>query len=217
MKFVNVIKDKAFYLLLILVGIFLCLEIFFFVHYQNKECHISIDDVSISMKDLTENEVVYTSIFDQDLFAWLRSLHNMTGAKFTLYVYEEDNVYSINEFPKKYKEEFEKNNSWLKIGYHAKNPSISKDSIANYEVFASSFNNVNNILSNKVGIAKAKMIRLHYFFATPEEVALLKRSGVAYLLSADDNRISYSLSKSRNDSLYKNGELITPWGGVFKN
>lgn len=215
MKFVSIFRYKAFYILLTLIVIFL-LEFFFFLHYQNKECHISIDDVSISMKDLTENEQRYSSIFDQDLFAWLRCLHNKTGAKFTLYVYEDDNEYSINEFPQKYKEEFEKNSSWLKIGYHAKNPSISKDSIANYEMFVSSFNNVDNNLSNKVGIAKAKIIRLHYFFATTEEVAFLKRRGVTYLLSADDNRISYSLSKSRNDSLCKYGELITPWGGYIK-
>lgn len=180
-----------------------------FFFYNGKKVHLSFDDCYICLKDLSTNNTKYNSIFEHPFFADLKEMHDATGAKFTLYTYEEVNDYNISQLPEKYVKELSSNCDWLKIGYHAKNPSISKDSIAIYQIFAKSYTKVDSaLISKSIGDAKASSIRLHFFYATQEEVAFLKENGVKTLLAADDNRISYSLLKKENDLLIKEEELV---------
>lgn len=163
------------------------------------------------MKDLTTNSLKYNSIFDQPFLRELHEIHETTGAKFTLYIYEKDGNYDINQFPHKFAEEFHSNSEWLKVGYHAMNPSISKDSISNYDIFVKSYDHVDSILTDYFKKSKSNTIRLHYFYATQEEVRHIHDKGVVYLLAADDERVSYSLSDNENkilisdESYTKNG------------
>lgn len=187
-------------------AICLCVVLYFFLLfcYNGKKVHVSIDDVSICMKELTNDSSEYNSIFEQSFFKKLKVIHNCTNVKFTCYVYEQDGKYHINDFPVKYKEEFKNNSDWLKFGFHAPNPT---DSMPDDKSFSMAYNVVDSNLICKMG-GQSKVLRLHYYYASIQIVRLLKSKGVKVLLSADDNRISYSLSPKDNSNLIKNGHIL---------
>ena len=181
-----------------------CLLIVFIIpyfYYKDKRVHFSFDDVNACMTALVRDSTQYTSIFEHPFLSKLQQLHESSGAKFTLYLYEKDRDYDIGQFPQKFADEFDNNSDWLKVGYHAVSPTISKDSISMASVFIPSFNRVDSILTTKFKSARSETIRLHYFHATQEEVDHLFNNGITTLLAADDERISYSLSEQENSEL----------------
>ncbi len=74
------------------ISIFLVICIILFISYYGKIVHLSFDDVSICMKDLTKESSKYRSIFQHPFLRELKDIHEATGAKFTLYIYEQDEV-----------------------------------------------------------------------------------------------------------------------------
>ena len=182
--------------------------------YSEKPVHLSFDDVSICMSDLTKDSLKYNSIFEQPFLADLKQLHESTGAKFTLYVYEMDKDYDIAQFPDKFASEFDANHDWLCIGYHAKRPEYTPDSIAQNDAFCKSFTRVDSILAHKFKRAKSNTLRLHYFYATPEKIKLVISRGITKLLAADDDRISYSLPENDNAQL-QSQELLQKDGMTY--
>ena len=86
---------------------------------DSKYMHISFGDVSHSLLRLKNAE--YTSLYEEPFFAWLKSLHDAYGAKFSIYAY----VNILEQVPDTYKEEFAAAKDWLKIGLHAKDMSSS--------------------------------------------------------------------------------------------
>ena len=193
---------KSIYAILT-IAIILCL-VSLKLWYNNKIVHVSFDDVSICFKDLVDNEEQYKSLFEQPFFSFLKECHEQTGLKVTLYTYEMHKDYSIILFSDKYKTEFEENSNWLKVGFHGKssNENLNNDD----DTLLKSYSIVTDILNKTTG-SSAKTIRLHYFFATQQDVDSLKKLGVTTLLSADDNRISYSLPCKLNDYLIRNESL----------
>ncbi len=86
---------------------------------DSKYVHISIDDVTNSLLRLKNTE--YTSLYDEPFFAWLKTLHDTYGAKFSLYTY----VNVLEHVPDTYKDDFAEAKDWLKIGLHAKDATSS--------------------------------------------------------------------------------------------
>lgn len=86
---------------------------------DSKYVHISFDDVSYSLLRLQNEE--YTSLYDEPFFAWLKTLHDTYGAKFSIYAY----VNVLEQVPDSYKEEFSEAKDWLKIGLHAEDAASS--------------------------------------------------------------------------------------------
>ena len=78
---------------------------------------MSFDDVSTCITDIINNKDRYTSIFDNIFLNFLKQLHENYGAVFSLYLY---NINKLSDFPDKFKNDFIKNNKWLKFGLHAK-------------------------------------------------------------------------------------------------
>lgn len=196
-------KRLKFFLLLPFV---FCVALYLYLLfcYSGRNVHLSIDDVSISMKELTNDSIDYNTIFKEIFFKKLKVIHDWTDAKFTCYVYEQDGKYHINDFPVKYKEEIMNNSDWLKFGFHAQNPT---DSLSDDKSFSTAYNIVDSNLTYKMG-GQSHVLRLHYYHASPQNVEYLKSKGVKVLLSADDNRISYSLSPKDNRILIKNGKFL---------
>lgn len=193
-------------LVIVLMSVLLTIPGFY---YKGKTVHLSFDDCYVCLKELSSDNTKYNSVFEQPFFADLKDMHEATGAKFTLYVYEEVNGFDITQLPDKYVKELNVNSDWLKIGYHAKNPTITKDSIAIYKVFTESFSKVDSVLTSKSLLkGMSSTIRLHFFYATQEETEYLRSHGVKTLLSADDDRVSYSLSEKENKSLMQ-AEVLT--------
>lgn len=133
---------------LCLSGLLMLIYIFLFCCYNGKKVHLSLDDVSISVRELACDSAVYNSVFEQSFFRKLKFLHQCCGAKFTLYVYEEDGSYRIDDFPVKYGQELSDNHSWLRFGYHAQSPT---DSIPQYASFRTAYNKVDSNLCARFG------------------------------------------------------------------
>ncbi len=196
---------------LILPFIIIILLCPFFLLYHNKPIHFSIDDVNACMINLTCDSDKYKSIFEEPFFATLRKMHQRTGAKFTLYLYEQEDNFTLNHFPKKYYKDFQNCSSWLRFGFHAPFPKSTADST----LFVTSYIRTKDIITEKLGNLHTEILRLDYFFATPEEIKALQKRNVTTLLSADDNRISYSLSRKDNEHLIET-EILEKNGMTYK-
>lgn len=86
---------------------------------DSKYVHISIDDVTNSLLRLKNTE--YTSLYDEPFFAWLSTLHDTYGAKFSLYT----SVNVLEHVPDTYKDDFAEAKDWIKIGLHAEDSASS--------------------------------------------------------------------------------------------
>lgn len=167
--------------LITIVGILLTYIIYAMINpkisqYQGRTAHISIDDVEISMRNLSNQN--YGSIFDEPFFAFLQQLHTDYGLKISLYIYKEAKDYDITSFPVKYKREFANNADWLKFGFHAIRPQFNEEITANLDTFATAYRQVDSCITVFAGEAsKSHILRLHYFFATPAEKTLISQSG----------------------------------------
>jgi len=166
--------------------------------YENYPVHVSIDDVDFCMRDLKMNSMVYNSIFEQPFFGFLKIMNKRYGVKFTLYIYAEAEKYSINTFPIKYKKDFKKNSNWLKFGFHSIRPVFSKSETSKIDSFKTAYITVMKNIERFAGKdSKSICLRLHYFYATKDEIEFLSEQGCRILLTADDvKRQSYSLSNT---------------------
>ncbi len=167
--------------LIILVGILLAYIIYAMINpkisqYQGRTAHISIDDVEISIRNLSNQN--YGSIFDEPFFAFLQELHDNYDLKITLYIYKEARDYDITKFPIKYKRELANNADWLKFGFHAIRPQFNEAITANYDTFSTAYRQVDSCITAFASeSSKSHILRLHYFFATSAERALISQLG----------------------------------------
>ena len=83
--------------------------------YSGNLMHISFDDTSTSISALFSGS--YSSIYNVQFFADLKSLHETYGACFSLYVYAE----KLANVSDKFKAEFQSAKTWLKWNFHALN------------------------------------------------------------------------------------------------
>lgn len=189
----------------IIILIILCIPILLlFIPINDKKAvvNVSIDDVEISLKDLYNNKG-YTSIFQQPFFAYLKSCHDKYNCTFTLYIYG-----NINNYSDKFKKEFSANSNWLRFGFHAIKPEFDSLETSNLKIFTRAYNSVDSCIVLFAGKeSKASALRLHYYYATYDEIEFMKQKGINRLLSADDKRISYSLPIKLNEKLIERNSL----------
>lgn len=112
-----------------------------FYWFNKKPIHISIDDVETCLLDLQNNGHTYRDVFQQPFFHRLKTLHNITGLKITLYIYEESGDYNISKVPERFITDIHKS-SWIDMAFHAKNPSLQKKQIIENDAIISSFSNL---------------------------------------------------------------------------
>ena len=188
-------------------AIFFCVALFIpKFYYSGKPIHLSIDDVGDCMKEIADNPQEFRSIFQHPFFRKLKTFHRITGAKFTLYTYFNYQGYTISEFPVKFHDEFRTNSDWLRFGFHAINDTISAEHVSDTRHFISCFDSTNSHIARITG-EYAKSLRLHYFYATRQEIDSLESRQILCLFSADDDRISYDLPKAINEQLIKSESL----------
>lgn len=167
-----------------------------------KIIHYSIDDVISVFEDLTK--VHPKSIFDISFFSFLRKLHLQYGAKVSCYCFCRKNNFSLKECTRDYKDEFEENASWLRFGFHGYS---GKE---NYETqpLSESIRQYNDFAYDIKEIVGKKSIdffpRIHSFKASGdfvEHLACNETYHIVGLLTADDNRVSYSLTSADDQKL----------------
>lgn len=155
---------------------------------QSKVIHLSIDDVESIFVDLIMRKD-YSSLFDQALLNWLRSLHHSYGMKVSLYSFEYIRQFHISEIPDSFSLEFERNSDWLKIGFHGIRNTLEKDfSLSDYlrsiEVF---YREVERFACDQ---NKTYKIRLHGY--------ILPRGGTESLSNLLGDRKSFCLFSSED-------------------
>lgn len=165
--------------------------------------HFSIDDVIEAFKDL----YIYNpkSIFEVSFFKTLLDLHNRYQLNVTIYVFEKTEGFNISCIPEEYAEELKKNNDWIQWGYHG---ITSGYHIVGLEEFIESFYNVSNIMKKITGKECSRILRLHYWEATKEQIEFLKKQGIKMLLTSDqEKQKSYILTDLQTWQL-NNGQTV---------
>lgn len=168
--------------------------------------HLSFDDVINSFYEL--NTKLPQSIFRIGFFAFLHNLHKRTGCVVSCYCFYKKEGFCLSECPDSYKQEFEHNSDWLKFGFHSytgnedyqhQDPNTS----------LSQYNELMKCLERVVGRKSLDLCpRIHKFEASAEFIYKMSNHPlypIKGLLSADDNRISYSLTSANNHILIRDG------------
>lgn len=173
---------------------------------MNTSIHISIDDVKGIFKFLSKEQP--KSIFDTRTLNFLRELHVLYGAEFTLYCTMTDTGYEFCDFTDVYLHEFKKNIDWLHFGFHCYSE-YEDVTLISVEEFSKRFVRFyDNVLRITGQSTPPDALRLHRFLGTQDICRYLKNSGVETLLTADDDRISYCLSEEEKKYINQNGELF---------
>lgn len=176
-----------------------------------QKVHFSIDDVNAVLRDLTENEKKYDSLFDQKFFKYLKNLNEKYGAKITLYCFYELNDFCLADCTEKFKKEFSASSEWLKFGYHAYNgTSVFYNYGGGYKMFVESV-----LKFAGSGQCVSQTVRLDHFSGRREECAACSyrnmEYGIRQLLTADSRtRQSYYLSDAEIADL-NDRELYVDW------
>ena len=175
--------------------------------------HISFDDTVACLTNLTKN--TYNSLFDEPFFGWLKSLHDLYGAKFSLYVYSLTTLASV---PTTYKSEFFEARHWLKFGLHSKQAGFNYAS----ETYANAKKDWNSLASGIIKITGThqsidRIPRLHNFSASLEAATGMRDAscGVLGFLAADDSRISYHLTEAQNTVLKAQSQFLDKKNGLI--
>lgn len=192
---------------------------------QNKQyIHISFDDVYACLKDITEHADTYTTIFDNDFFAWLKEMNQSYGAVFTLYTFNYDShapEYDISKLPARYAQQLAASSAWLKFAFHAKDNLKKYDTDdaegikADYEKFTTA------VLRATGGCTQCidRVNRLGFFAGSKANVEALQKCehGLLGLLTADNSeeRISYYFDAEKTKLLNQVGEYADAENGLL--
>lgn len=142
--------------------------------------HISFDDVYESFREAVDTDC--DSIFEIPFFSSLKKLNKVYGAKFSLYVFEDENL-ELNDSVFR---DLDQCQDWISIGYHARTDG-KVDSQSFYR-FYERFRNSGRL---------SKSCRFHGFSAGDLVNVEIKNSGINELLCADDGRVSYGVSSEK--------------------
>ena len=169
-----------------------------------QKVHFSVDDVNTVLKDVTENEKKYDSLFEHEFFRYLKQLNDKYGMKVTLYCFYELGEFTIADCTEKFKREFSASSNWLKFGYHSYNHEnlFNSNDGGGYFMFVET---VLKFTGNEHCISRT--VRLDRFQGDKEAIAsisCMEEYGVQQLLTADSStRTSYYLSNSEIAELNK--------------
>lgn len=183
---------------------------------EQQYIHFSFDDVYRALEDITDHADVYDSVFENELFSWMKRMHDTYGAVFSLYTfnyYSADPDYHISGLPDKYAKELTTNAGWLKFGFHARDDKkkYNMDEAASIKADYQKFYDA--IMYATAGNAESidRVVRLGFFAGTKENIQALQECemGVQGLLTADndDKRLSYYLDDGKTMLVNRDGEL----------
>lgn len=173
---------------------------------DTKLLHFAVDDVIVSFKQLTETNPI--SIFEIPLFGYLKKMHEKYGVVVSCYCFYTCGDFTLSNATRLYKQEFENNSSWLKFSFHGYTGRENYEE-QDLKMSQRQFQEVICNLKEIVGPSSLdSFARIHTFQASYDFICFLAQNGdysLKGLLSADDSRISYSLSKCDNAQLKLDG------------
>lgn len=182
----------------------------------SRYSHFSIDDFYIAFKDITDNANTYTSIFDNETFAWFKTLHEQTGATVSCYCFYDCTAdFTLDDITTKFKSDFQANSDWLKFGFHART-SNGNYANATYDKAKEDYELVVNALFKATGNVNCIdiMPRLHNFAGSLEACkgmrdAVCGVKGFLAAIKASDGSIrqSYYLGEEFNTYIHYHDHL----------
>ncbi|MBQ9910519.1 MAG: hypothetical protein IJM50_03380 [Lachnospiraceae bacterium] len=202
---------------------------------MKRYVHFSIDDVFDTFKDLAEGS--YEDIFEQPVLGFLKDLHLRYGCTFSGYCFfrkelpaegaETKSFLTLDDFsfPKRFREQFWENHSWLKFGFHALDHETSygpthfkvRETRGTYEEAREDCKKTHDALCRLLGCEDMidHVPRIHYFAGSKEALGAWKDLQIRGLLSADDDRIPYDLTEEETLRLKEDFFLNTPDRDLF--
>lgn len=187
--------------ILLLLAAVLAAGVFFLRKPVVKKAHISVDDATMIFQNICLNE--YDSIFDNPILGKLKELHDQYGIRVTLYVYYELEEFSLADMSLDYRNEFEENADWLRIGFHSDTEEYSDLQEASIGDFMKAYARTQEAIREFAGDASiTKVLRLHYWYATSNMVDFLHTQGIEGLLCSDKKEPSYDLTIEEFEKLY---------------
>lgn len=164
--------------------------------YSERFIHFSLDDQLEFLQDITQNRNTYTSIFDNDLLATLKELHEEYGCVFTLMLFNSNDAtnptFSLSDVVAKasFREEFINSSHWLKFAYHGPDPTTLPASDMTAAQLVASVNDVYTQIGRFATKANIDVVpRLTFFNCTKEQALALRSNNlVRGFLTADDTR-----------------------------
>lgn len=158
--------------------------------------HISIDDVIRIFEELSLSKP--KSIFDLPILAFFRNLHHKYGIVISFYCFYKKEDFSLSDCTRSYRDEFEKNSSWMRWGFHGftgvENYDV-QDPVVSVNQYLLVMNNLKEIVGNN---SLDFFPRIHRFQASTsfKHKMMCSKYPLIGLLAADDERISYDLNQS---------------------
>lgn len=202
----RIVKIFGLFLAILLVG----LVLFSLFYKPEKKAHISVDDATLIFQDICRQQ--YESIFENEILNRLQNLHERNGIKVTLYVFEKMDEFAIWDMPIKYKREFRENADWLQIGFHSITDGLPETWTTD---FAEEYSKTESAIMRFAGEKSlAKVLRLHYWYATDEMVMDLQQAGVSGLLCSDSGALSYNLTEEQAEKLYNSRDGVLKVDGM---
>lgn len=192
--------------------------------YKYKErpttyAHFSVDDVVSQLKDVTDNKDVYTSIFDNLLFAFWKRLHNDYGVVVTFNMfYSDNNGWDLSMMTDKFKSDFIDNQSWLKLAFHGENPTIKYNDELNNESAAQSYISMINQVERFASLSCwDRMPRITFFSGNKALYRALLDTGMFVgCLTADDTRENNcGLSEIERECINNSSDYVDFENGLY--
>lgn len=179
---------------------------------DNNYFHLSFDDTMNSMKNLT-SAATYKSVFDEPFFAYLKQLHELYGAKISLYTYLD----LLGNVTDKYQSELGKASDWLKFGLHSTSHS-ERFNEATYQDGYNAWTTFVKHIYRITGTYKSvdRMPRLHYWQGTEAALQGMRDAicGPIGFLSGEHEWPSYYLSKEQHMYAYNHDHITDYKNGL---
>lgn len=177
---------------------------------DNAYIHFSVDDTIDLFADLTRNEDVYDTIFDQPDLAFFKQLHDRYGVVVTFYCFYSWDVdsggFTLADATDSFSDEFSANADWLHFGFHAKDAPAYEFLNADLEEewYDRTITELIRITGSDACIDHT--LRLDRYTADSETVQMLYSKGIQVLLCPDpaSNATScYDLAYDEFQHLYE--------------
>lgn len=168
-----------------------------------KSYCFTIDDNIRFLREIAENH--YDSIFEHPYLALLKSLHIRFGVKIQLNVFYQDQGFDLSFFPDIYREEWEENESWLKMSFHSWSDTKNEyENIGYQKVYTDCKKAQDQIIRFAGPRSLAKTTTIHWCVLTSAGINAMTDLGVQGLLglfgTEEKPRLSYdcNLEDSHN-------------------
>jgi sugar lactone lactonase YvrE len=162
---------------------------------------VSTDDNILFLKDIADQAATYGSIFDNPYLAFWREMHEKYGAKIHHNIYYETPGFNLSRMPDKFKPEWRRNASWMRLSFHARSNDPDRPYLhASAEKILEDYHRVTREIERFAGKETlGSFTTVHWGEATAAAAVALRRQGVRGLAgyfrtSGDFPSVSYYLS-----------------------